>query len=59
LVASVSRLTPGGNYVLQSTTNLATGIWVTETNFVATQSSVAITNTVGASAQKFYRIVGH
>ena len=58
LMMNIGSLVVGRNYQLQSTTNLALGIWFTETNFVATQSAITITN-AAAFAQKFYRIVGY
>jgi len=58
-LVSVGSLVIGRNYALQSTTNAASGIWTTETNFVATQSSAAFTNSSGGYNQKFYRILGY
>lgn len=48
----------GRNYMLQSTTNLSSGIWITETNFVATQSTFSFTNSTTNYVQQFYRVVG-
>ncbi len=45
--------------MLQSTTNLASGVWITETNIIATQPATAFTNTTIDSPQKFYRGVGY
>ncbi len=53
------NLAPGRNYMIESTTNLASDIWTTETNFVATQSAAAWTNSTTAFPQKFYRLVGY
>jgi alpha-L-rhamnosidase len=58
-VMTVGGLVVGRNYLLQSTTNLAAGIWTTETNMVAAQSAAAFTNSVNNAAQKFYRVVGY
>ena len=54
-VMAVSGLTFGQSYVLQSTTNLATGVWSTETAFLATQTASTFTNTANGP-QKFYRL---
>ena len=59
IIMTVGSLVVGRNYMLQSTTNLVSGVWTTETNFVATQSTAIITNSVTQSAQTFYRVVGH
>jgi hypothetical protein len=56
---NLSSLIPGQNYVLQSTTNLATGIWTTETNFVATQTAVTFTKPAAGAAQEFFRLVAY
>jgi hypothetical protein len=56
-VMSVSSLSPGQTYTLQSTTNLASAVWTTETNFVASQPAAAFTNTTANVPQKFYRVV--
>jgi len=58
-VMNVSGLAPGQSYTLQSTTNLASDAWSTETNFVATQAAAAFTNTTSNCPQKFYRVVGY
>ena len=52
-------LVVGRNYLLQSTTNLTSGVWTTETNFIATQMTADITNSTAGAVQKFYRIVGY
>jgi len=54
---SVSGLSVGQSYTLQSTTNLTSAVWSAETNFVATQPAVALTNAIAGDAQKFYRLV--
>ncbi|MBC8096759.1 MAG: glycoside hydrolase family 78 protein [Akkermansiaceae bacterium] len=51
-------LSPGQSYMLQSTTNLMTTNWFTETNLLATQATVALTNSTANEPQKFYRLVG-
>jgi alpha-L-rhamnosidase len=58
-IINVSGLSSGQSYMLQSTTNLASAIWFTETNFVATQAVAAFTNSTANYAQKFYRIMGY
>ena len=58
-ITNVTNLVVGRTYTLQSTTNLARGVWTNETNFVATQSMVAITNSAANSAEKCYRVVGN
>jgi hypothetical protein len=58
-IMNVSGLSLGQSYMLQSTTNLASAIWFTETNFVATQAVAAFTNSTANYAQKFYRIMGY
>ena len=59
VVMNVSRLSLGQNYLLQSSTNLASAAWFTETNFVATQVVATFTNSTTHDAQKFYRIVAN
>jgi alpha-L-rhamnosidase len=58
-VMNVGSLVVGRNAMLQSTSNLASGVWITETNFVATQSAAAFTNFTTNFAQQFYRVVGY
>jgi len=58
-IIDVGSLVAGRNYTLQSTTNLASAIWSTETNFVATQATNAFTNSAAAAPQKFFRLVGY
>ena len=57
VVVNVSGLSTSRNYWLQSTTNLLSGNWFTETNFVPQQSAVTLTNSVSTRSQKFYRLV--
>ena len=59
LVINVGSLVAGRNYLLQSTTNLSSGAWFTETNFVATQPSAALMASTTNAVQKFYRVVGY
>jgi hypothetical protein len=59
LVMNVGSLVVGRSDALQSTTNLGSGIWTTETNFVATQTAATFTNLITNFAQKFYRVVGY
>jgi alpha-L-rhamnosidase len=58
-VMNLSGLFVGQNYLLQNTTNLAATSWATETNFVATQAMVALTNSTANNPQKFYRVVAY
>ena len=58
-VINVGNLVVGRNYALQSTTNLAEAVWVTETNFVATQVVATLTNAIVDNPQLFYRVVGN
>ena len=58
-IMNVGNLVAGRNYMLQSTTNLAAPVWLTETNFLATQTVAAFTNSTAGDPQKFYRIVGY
>ncbi|MBN2161837.1 MAG: DUF642 domain-containing protein [Pontiellaceae bacterium] len=44
-------------YEVQSTTNLISGVWTTETNFTATATEVSITNFFSGADQKFYRVI--
>lgn len=58
-VMNLSGLIPGQNYLVQSTTNLASGVWSPETNIVASGSTAAVTDSTTGSLQKFYRVVGY
>jgi alpha-L-rhamnosidase len=58
-VMNVSGLASGQNYQLQSSTNLAAGVWFAETNFIATRGVIAFTNSTADNPQKFYRLVGN
>jgi len=58
-ILNVGSLVAGRNYMLQSTTNLASSVWFNETNFVATQATAVFTNSTVSDPQKFYRIVGY
>jgi hypothetical protein len=51
-----SGLATGQSYEIQSTTNLASTFWFTETNFVATQGLATFTNSTTSASQKFYRL---
>lgn len=57
VVISFDGLQSGGSYALQSTTNLLSPVWITETNFIAAQSSASFTNAGALDRQKFYRVV--
>ena len=56
-VMNVSGLLLGLSYTLQSTTNLASQAWITETNFVASQPAIALTNITTGVGQKFFRVM--
>jgi alpha-L-rhamnosidase len=58
-VMNIGGLVVGRNYLLQTTTNLISAVWDTETNFVASSMAAAITNTTADFTQKFYRLVGY
>ena len=58
-VMNIGSLVVGRNYMLQSTTNLASAAWDTESIFIATTIVTAITNTTTDFTQKFYRLVGY
>ena len=58
-VMNAGSLVIGRNYTLQSTTNLASAVWFTETNFIASQATVAFTNSTANNPQKFYRVMGY
>ncbi len=57
-VMNLGSLVVGRNYMLQSTTNLTSGVWTIETNIFATQSAITFTDST-SSAQKFYRSAGY
>jgi hypothetical protein len=59
LLMNISGLSPGHSYTLQSTTNLASQAWSIDTNFVALQPAVALTNNTAHCPEKFYRVVGY
>ena len=59
VVMNIVGLVAGRNGVIQSTTNLASGVWVAETNFLATQPEAVFTISGLMAAQKFYRVVGY
>jgi hypothetical protein len=54
---NASGLVPGQNYILQSTTNLSSGTWSTETNFVSAQPSLALSISRVQTPEKFYRVM--
>ncbi len=58
-VVNMGSLVAGRNYMLESTTNLASGIWITQTNFVATRTAAAFTNSIANSSQEYFRVVGY
>jgi hypothetical protein len=58
-VMNVGSLVVGRNYLLQTTTNLASAAWETENNFVASSVVAAITNATVNFMQKYYRLVGY
>ena len=59
LIMNIGSLVVGRNYEIQSSTNLTSGVWVTETNFIATDTFTSITNAISGADQKFYRVMGH
>ena len=56
---NLSGLSIGTSYLLQSTTNLASPFWYTETNFVAGQSAATVTESAVSNSAKFYRVVSY
>lgn len=58
-VINANGLVSGHGYQLQSTTNLVSPVWSTETSFVATQAGITLTNLTTNLPQKFYRILGN
>jgi alpha-L-rhamnosidase len=58
-VMNIGNLVIGRNYTLESTSNLSSAVWSTETNFVAAKVLVAVSNSTAAARQKFYRVVGN
>jgi alpha-L-rhamnosidase len=58
-VLNVGNLVVGRNYVLQTTTDLTSGVWYDEPSFVATQGAIAITNSTASNQQQFYRVMGY
>jgi alpha-L-rhamnosidase len=58
LVMNAGGLVAGRNYIIQSTTNLTSGAWSAETNFVAASTNFAFTNGT-TNSMKFYRVVGY
>jgi hypothetical protein len=52
----VSALVSSQTYAVQSTTNLTSATWSNESSFAATGSSLVLTNNIGNTNQKFYRI---
>jgi hypothetical protein len=58
-VIGINNLSAGQGYMLQSTTNLATGVWSTVTNFISTGTTATFTNSTVNQPQQFYRIVGY
>ena len=59
LIMTAAGLLPGHTYQLQSTTNLASPMWFTETNFIAAQAVTSLTNFIANWPQKFFRILGN
>ena len=57
-VMNISGLSIGENYLVQSTTNLLSGSWITETNFNATQAATTFSNSAIQAPRKFYRLIG-
>jgi hypothetical protein len=57
LVMNIGSLLIGRSYMLQSTTNLASGGWTTETNFMATQSTATFYQFRKQLRAKTHRVV--
>lgn len=57
-IVNVEGLIAGRGYLLQSRTNLSSGDWITEWEFVAAQPTMSLTNSLNHSGEKFYRIIG-
>jgi hypothetical protein len=55
-VIGVSGLVSSQTYAVQGTTNLVSAIWSNESSFAASGSSLILTNIIGTTIQKFYRI---
>ena len=53
---NVSGLVSGLTYAVQTTTNVAATAWTNETNFVPSGNSATLTNAVGNTTRRFYRI---
>ena len=58
IIMNINDMVMGRTYEIQSTTNLVSPVWVTETNFVAGTASASLTNSISTDGQKFYRVVG-
>ena len=58
-VLGFSGLVPGQSYLLQSTTNLVSPVWIAETNFIAAQPFAAFTNVDTGYSQRFYRLISN
>jgi alpha-L-rhamnosidase len=58
-VVNIGGLVAGRNYIVQSTTNLASGVWLSESNFLAAQSLLALTNAATNGVSEFFRVVGN
>jgi alpha-L-rhamnosidase len=58
-VVNIGGLVAGRNYTVQSTTNLASGVWLSESNFLAAQSLLALTNATTNSISEFFRVIGN
>jgi hypothetical protein len=56
-VISFNGLVTGQSYALQSTTNLVSPVWITQTNFIAAQPSASFTNIGALYGQQYYRMV--
>lgn len=57
-ILSVSDLRSDHGYMLQSTTNLTSGAWLTESNLTAVQS-LDVPISILTNDQKYYRVVGY
>ena len=56
---TISNLVTGRTYVVQGATNLASGSWVTETNFVSSQATFVWSNFMLGVPQEFFRVLAY
>jgi hypothetical protein len=56
-IMNVDGLVIGRSSSLESTTDLTSGVWTTETNFLATQAAAFFTNSTLTGAKRFFRVI--